>query len=470
MLKDKNGALSIKAARNRKHQDLSDEDFLGSTSILNKVFEEHQSLYLPRVQESKEFSSAKSVRKWKLQSAICIPLLNPNPERQAASLGVLYVDSSFEVDPLKPEDLQLMEMLSNYVAISVSNARLFEDVTKKNEHIASLNAQLQNRLETQASNLNEMKILLAETQREVAKVYGLGMIIGKSKPMLKLFKTLEKVVQTDATVLIEGESGTGKELIAKYIHYNGSRAEWPMVSVNCSALNDTLLESELFGYVKGAFTGADKNKVGLFQVADGGTLFLDEVGDMSHEMQKKLLRALHEREVRPVGSSETLKVDVRIIAATNKSLKQLMQAGSFREDLYFRLAVIRMETPPLRERRDDIPLLVNYFQNKISDELKRTLPMLSEKVMNQLQKHEWPGNVRELENELRSIFILEDEYEWKDSKPDKTSSDEMNLLEIEKRAVLRALEAANGNKTKAADVLGISRRTFYKKIIKHHIY
>jgi transcriptional regulator with GAF, ATPase, and Fis domain len=466
LMRDEHGELSIKAARNRKKEDLNEDDFLGSTSILNRVLEENKSLYVPRIQESFEFSSAKSVRKWNLQSAICIPLPDPAPERRRNSdpIALLYVDSSTEVEPLSQEDLQWMEMLSHYVAISISNARLVE-------HIASLNSQLENRVEVQASNLNEIKILLAETQREVAKVYGLGMIIGKSKPMLHLFKMLEKIVQTDATVLIEGESGTGKELIAKYIHYNGPRAEKPMISVNCSAFNDTLLESELFGYVKGAFTGADKNKTGLLQVADGGTLFLDEIGDMSYEMQKKLLRVLHEKEVRPVGSSQTHKVDVRIIAATNKRLKQMMQKGEFREDLYYRLAVIRLEMPPLRERLEDIPLLADFFRMKIAEELNRSLPSLNEQWMAKLLKHHWPGNVRELENELRSIFILEDQYEWKDQKAERgSSSDEMNLLEIEKRAVLRALESANGNKTKAAEVLGVSRRTFYKKLIKHHIY
>jgi transcriptional regulator with PAS, ATPase and Fis domain len=273
----------------------------------------------------------------------------------------------------------------------------------------------------------------------------------------------------DATVLILGESGTGKELVAKYVHYNGPRADKPMVSINCSALSETLLESELFGHAKGAFTGATGNKVGLFQVANGGTLFLDEVGDMSLDMQKKLLRVLQDGEVRPVGSNESYKVDVRIIAATNQKLRDLMQAGKFREDPYFRLAVLTLDIPPLRERREDIPLLIDYFKHRISGELKRTLPMPSEKIMQKLMVYDFPGNVRELENELRRIFILESEYEWKEPVQHE-SSREMDLKEMEKRMVLKALESSHGNKSKAAELLGISRRTFYKKLIKYHIY
>ncbi|MCI0415229.1 sigma 54-interacting transcriptional regulator [bacterium] len=465
MLYDRSNQLSIKAARDHKQKDLPEEDFSGSTSIIEKVLTERKPLCLPRVRDHKEFAAAGSVRKFNLHSTICLPLFYSDPDKENTSklLGVLYIDSSKEVAALTSQDLQLMEMLASHIAITLSNARLFEE-------IEALNAKLQNRVEVQASSLNEMKMLLAETQREVAKVYGLGMIIGKSKPMLKLFKALEKVVQTEATVLIQGESGTGKEMVAKYIHYNGPREEKPLISINCSAFNDSLLESELFGYVKGAFTGADKNKIGLFQIADGGTLFLDEVGDMSPDMQKKLLRVLQEGEVRPIGSGTAYRVNVRIVAATNKRLKDLMQSGLFREDLYFRLAVITLEVPPLRERREDIPLLIDYFRNKISDELKRPLPVPSDSVFRKLMTHDWPGNIRELENELRSIFILEDQYEWKDPAEQTEDSEEMNLLELEKRTVLRALESANGNKSKAADLLGITRRTFYKKLIKHHIY
>lgn len=470
MIRDRNNKLSIKAARNSKMQNLNEEDFLGSTSIINKVLEDRRPLYLPQIEESETFSSVDSVRKWNLKSAICIPLLyQPEKKTLPDFLGVLYIDSSTAVEALVPEALQLMEMLSNYAAISIVNAQLFEEVLAKNEQITLLNVELEKRVEVQASNLDEMKILLSQTQREVSRVYGLGNIVGRSQPMLRLFKMLEKVVRVEATVLILGESGTGKELVAKYVHYNGPRADKPMVSINCSALSETLLESELFGHAKGAFTGAIGNKVGLFQIANGGTLFLDEVGDMSLDMQKKLLRVLQDGEVRPVGSKESYKVDVRIIAATNQKLRDLMPAGKFREDLYFRLAVLTLDIPPLRERREDIPLLVDYFKHKISGELKRTLPMPSEKIMQKLMVYDFPGNVRELENELRRIFILESEYEWKEP-VEREPSREMGLKEMEKRMVLKALETSHGNKSKAAELLGISRRTFYKKLIKYHIY
>lgn len=452
---DSQGELSLKAARNNQKMKLSEEDFQGSTSIIRKALEEKQVVYVPKMEET-EFSISESIRKWKLQSAICLPLRHGTDRIE----GVLYLDSSSASNLLLDQHLQLMQALANYVAISIANVRL--------------NAELQKRVETQAGNIVEMKILLAETQRELGKVYGLGSIIGRSKPMLKVFKILEKVVRTNATVLILGESGTGKELIAKYIHYNGGRAEKPMVSVNCAAFNETLLESELFGHRKGAFTGATENKMGLFELSDGGTLFLDEVGDMSPEMQKKLLRVLQDGEVRPVGSKETKKVDVRIIAATNQDLKQMVQKGSFREDLYFRLNVIMIPLVSLRNRREDIPLLIDYFTNRISDELGKPLTPPGGEILKRFLEYDWPGNVRELENELRRVFILETEYELEQlqsaAKEVEEDDDEINLGAVEKKAILKALEATHGNKTKAAEMLGIPRRTFYKKLIKYNIY
>ncbi|PWT89258.1 MAG: hypothetical protein C5B54_09220, partial [Acidobacteria bacterium] len=265
-----------------------------------------------------------------------------------------------------------------------------------------------------------------------------------------------------------GESGTGKELVAKHIHYNGPRAQKPIVSINCSAFSDTLLESELFGHRKGAFTGADENKVGLFQLAHGGTMFLDEVGDMSAEMQKKLLRVLQEGEVRPVGSKDVHHVDVRIIAATNRNLKELMQEGKFREDLYYRLSVINVSLPPLRERREDIPALVDHFTQLVSLELNRPLKKPSEQILQQFLQYSWPGNIRELMNELRRYFILGSEYpadELRDR--GEPAPDSMKMTDLEKNAILKALETSHGNKTEAAELLGIPRRTFYEKLKKY---
>ncbi|HSE40275.1 MAG TPA: sigma-54-dependent Fis family transcriptional regulator [Acidobacteriota bacterium] len=471
MLFDKNEELSIKVARNSKKEDLSESEFQTSTSIIGTALREKRSLYFPRISESGDLASSDSVRRMKLKSAICIPLwCYPRDSEEIKKLiGVLYMDSSLSGNPLQEEHLRLMEALTNHVAISLENARLFEEVEDQRKKISELNDQLQKRVEIQAGNITEMKILLAETQRELGKVYGLGNIIGKSQPMLKVYKMLEKIVPTNATVLILGKSGTGKELIAKYIHYNGRRSDKPMVSVNCSAFSDPLLESELFGHRKGAFTGATENKMGLFQLADGGTLFLDEVGDMSADMQKKLLRVLQDGEVRPVGSREIYRGDVRIIAATNKDLKKLVQDGQFREDLYFRLSVIILDLPPLKERREDIPLLIDFFTHKISTELGQPLKKIPDSIFQKFMEYDWPGNVRELENELRRVHILESEYQPEQFQA-VSVDDDISMASAEKQAILKALGAANGNKRRAAEILGIPRSSFYQKLAKHKIF
>ncbi|RMG20896.1 MAG: sigma-54-dependent Fis family transcriptional regulator [Deltaproteobacteria bacterium] len=230
-------------------------------------------------------------------------------------------------------------------------------------------------------------------------------IIGKSAKMQEVFRLLEKVVDSDSTVLIQGESGTGKELVARAIHFSGARRDGPFVVQNCSAFNDNLLESALFGHVRGAFTGAIKDKKGLFEVADGGTFFLDEIGEMSPALQVKLLRVLQEGAFTPVGSTETREVDVRVIAATHKDLKKMVEAGEFREDLYYRINVIHVEVPPLRERRDDIPLLVTHFLTKHAREGEPP-KSLDEATLALLMEYTWPGNIRELENEIERLLVL----------------------------------------------------------------
>lgn len=466
---DSHKELSLKAARYSTGEDASEDDFQGSTSIIHKVVKEQQPVYVPDFQLWEQFAKSESVRKWNLESAVCLPLIL-NVEKKMEPVGVLYVDSSSSGTHLTENHLQLLQALASFMAISIANAKLFAEVEKQQKEISALNAQLQRRVEVQAGNLEEMKLLLAETQRELGKVYGLGNIIGKSPPMLKIFKILEKIVTTHATVLIQGDSGTGKEMVAKYIHYNGPRKEKPLVSINCSAFSETLLESELFGHSKGSFTGATQDKMGLFQLADGGTLFLDELGDMSLEMQKKLLRVLQDGEVRPVGGKEPKRVDVRIVAATNRNLKKLIEEGKFREDLFFRLNVIRIEIPALKERPEDIPLLIDFFTHKISQELQRPLKPPDPKIIQEYMEYDWPGNVRELENELRRLFILGSEYEPEYLQQMKKEQGEENYGDFEKSAILKALDSAHGNKSKAAELLGMPRRTFYRKLIKYNIY
>ncbi len=470
LIADQNGKLTIQCARDNRNNNLEVAEFQGSRSIIQNVIDGRTPLLISDLSKEPAFLAAESVRTYGLKAALCMPIWNCRPmnESKTRIIGVLYLDSSSVSSGLREEHLQLMEALVSHISISIENAQLFEEINRQRKEIEHLNAKLEKKVETQERNLIGMKDLLAETQRELGKVYGLGNIIGKSKSMLQVYSLLEKVVKTDATVLILGESGTGKELVARYIHYNGRRTEQPMVSINCSAFNDTLLESELFGYKKGAFTGAVENKIGLFELAHQGTLFLDEVGEMSQDMQRKFLRVLEDKKIRPVGGKEEVQVDVRIIAATNSNLGEDMKQGKFRQDLYYRLNVITIHLPPLRERREDIPLLVDFFTHKISNELNRSVVEIPKTIMQGFLEHDWPGNVRELENELRRAFILEEEYK---AAPQQASpQDDLSLDVSEKKAILRALEFSNGNKRKAAEMLGIPRSTFYVKLAKYGIF
>ncbi len=303
---------------------------------------------------------------------------------------------------------------------------------------------------------------------------GFGGLIGVSPKMQRVYRLIEKVSQHNYPVLILGESGTGKELVARSIHFSGTRRKNPFVPVDCSSLVPTLIESELFGYVKGAFTGAMHSKTGLMQSAGNGTLFLDEIGDLPVDLQAKLLRALQEREVKPVGSNDRISIATRIIAATNRDLDEAVRLGQFRQDLFFRLNVVQIKLPPLRERKSDIPILVNSFLEKFGD-TNGKVQTISEDAMARLIAHDWPGNVRELENAVEravalgsgSILHVGDlpsnlQYVPDDRMP---KSDELlPLEELERRAILRALRESSGDKLAAARLLGIGKTTLYRKL------
>jgi len=297
-------------------------------------------------------------------------------------------------------------------------------------------------------------------------------LIGQSGAMVKVFNAIDKAASTTATVLITGESGTGKELVARAIHYRGPRASAPFVPVNCGGIPEGLLESELFGHVKGAFTGAIESRAGFFQTADGGTIFLDEISETSLSMQVKLLRVLQDKEVCMVGSSKTRKVDARVIAATNKDLLGLVNKGVFREDLFYRLNVITIAMPPLREREDDILLLINHIARKYTRELGRPAPRFSESALQVLRNYQWPGNVRELENVIQRLVIMS-ECELIEV-PDlpslmrfsalSTAGLNRTLAEVEAEHIRNVLASVDGNKTKAAKMLGIDRKTLREKM------
>jgi two-component system response regulator PilR (NtrC family) len=323
-------------------------------------------------------------------------------------------------------------------------------------------------------------------RREFRKVHGMGSLIGKSKKMQELFKMIEVVSATNSTVLITGESGTGKELVAKAIHLNSTRAEESFVSVNCGAFTETLLESELFGYMRGAFTGAAANKKGLFEVADKGTIFLDEIGDTSLAMQVKLLRVLQERAIRRVGGTEETPVDVRIIAATNRDLSGMVQENQFREDLFYRISVIPLELPPLRHRRDDIPLLADHFLARLNTSMGKKIDRISDEALKKLETYDWPGNVRELENALERSFILETSAELSAQHlPDSVSTNhrmrgvtdfpdegfdlESYVENLQKGFLEEALRRTSGVQVKAAELLRMSYRSFRHYMQKYNI-
>lgn len=350
-------------------------------------------------------------------------------------------------------------------------------------------------------NLDELKKIItrALAQRELSNGGGdkqrsveegpqLGTVIGKSPSMVEVYKTVGRAAPTKSTVLILGESGTGKELIARAIHEHSPQAGKPFVAVDCGALTETLLASELFGHVRGAFTGAVNDKKGVFEEADGGSCFLDEIGNINLETQAKLLRVLQEHEVKRVGSQKSVKVDVRIIAATNKDLQALLRSGAFREDLYYRIKVVTIHLPPLRERRDDIPRLAEYFLRRYSSDNRKPVNAISEEAMDLLRSYAWPGNIRELENVIERAVVLSNQpvlgtedlpaeirhpSDWEESG---TAGDDAfriadtpTLEVMKKRYILHVLALTQGNITRAAKTLNIDRRSLYRMLDRYKV-
>lgn len=366
-------------------------------------------------------------------------------------------------------------------AIQAIKAGAFHYVTKPFQFDDLFNL-VQKALEHQRTR-EENRLL----KKQLNLKYGLENIVGVSDGMKSIFDLVAKVADTDSTVLLLGESGTGKELVAKAIHYNSRRSNRTLVPVNCAAIPEDLLESELFGHMKGAFTGAVVSRTGRFEMADGGTLFLDEIGDMSPKLQVKLLRVLQERRFEPVGSGRTVEVDVRIIAATNKNLERAVKERSFREDLFYRLNVIPIRLPPLRERKGDIPMLIEHFLQRFSLENGKKAPQVTPECMQVLANYAWPGNVRELENAIERLVILKSEQiiSIKDlpekllqgggkiftnvNIPDNGISFKNVVSDFENELILKALEKTAWNKNKAATLLKLNRTTLVEKIKRRQL-
>jgi two-component system, NtrC family, response regulator HydG len=374
--------------------------------------------------------SSDSLSSARTRSVTCVPLILF--ERK---LGVIYLDSTLARDQFNRDHLQLVTAIAGIAAVAIENARQFEWLETENER------------------------LLADVNIE-------HNMVGEGAAMQRVYHFISKVAPTDATVLITGESGTGKELAARAIHRNSKRAQKPFVAVNCAALNESLLESELFGHEKGSFTGAFAQKKGRLEIADGGTVFLDEVGELTPPLQVKLLRVLQEREFERVGGMVTINVDLRVIAATNKNLEEAIEVGQFRQDLYYRLNVVSLEMPALRERREDIMLLANYFADKYGSRCNRKLKGFSAEARQCLTAYDWPGNVRELENTIeRAIVLGTSEWILPEDLPEavletKVTDESVTtyhaaLVQTKKQIILRALEEAKKNHIEAARLLGL---------------
>ncbi|MAB79108.1 MAG: hypothetical protein CMJ89_07115 [Planctomycetes bacterium] len=477
------GQMRVSVARSFDRSDIPIPATRISMGIAERVVEGGRPLLSVDAGRDERFAEMPSVEDLKLRSVMCLPI-----HIEGRTDGVLYVDNRLQQGAFTEDDLDLAELFADQAAMAIRNARMVAELRARNrrllqssEEIKHLNGQLGRKIRDRDS---ELAVVRAELGRERGR-YDYSQIVGASDGMRKVFKELDRIVETELPVFVQGESGTGKELIARAIHFNGARKEKPFVVENCAALPDTLLESELFGHTRGAFTGADRAKKGLIEQADGGTLFLDEIGDMSAEMQKKLLRVLQEGEVRPLGSDRAVKVDVRLLAASHRDLEELVKKSEFREDLFYRINVLTLRIPPLRERRDDIPLLAKTLLARAARETGRAVAHLPHEVLAALAVHSWPGNVRELENEMRRVVLLaEGNVQLDHLSPTVLEGESAASLEggetmplvmgdlrhaveqFERRAIGGALKRAAGNKSRAAKELGISRFALQRKLDK----
>ncbi|MGB7055964.1 MAG: sigma-54-dependent Fis family transcriptional regulator [bacterium] len=434
-------------------ESLDEGEITFSRSIVQETLKCDEVLLSFDVQHDQRFKDSKSVKEFNILSFVCVPLSASNYDYP---LGTLYVDQRMYKRTFTNDDITFLKAFANLAAIAVSNANLIE----------------------------KLRIENVELREEVGKKYDFPGIIGEGKAMQDVFGTVKQIMNDDCTVLITGESGSGKEVIAKAIHYNSYRTERPFIAINCGAMPDTLLEAELFGSVRGAFTGAI-DKQGLFQAATGGTLFLDEIHHTSEAMQIKLLRVLQEKEIRKVGSTRSIKVNVRLICASNEDLQVEINKGKFRRDFYYRINVVTIEIPPLRKRREDIAILADHFLKRFCKAKKKRCKGFSRQGLVALMRYDWrENNVRELENEVeRVVIFVKDKEEvqlhdlspkiWSGKNMMSASSSElfieaggipMSFKQFEKRYIEFVLSHVDGNRTQAAKIMRIPRSTLLGKI------
>jgi transcriptional regulator with GAF, ATPase, and Fis domain/tetratricopeptide (TPR) repeat protein len=457
--------FAVKTARNLSHHTLSQDEFKLSLSAVRQAVEKGTPLLTRDAQTDSRLHSKTSVMLYHIKSILVAPL-----EAEGEVIGVLYLDHRSHVDCFKNEDMAFLTAFASQAALALQRAKMIEDLKNARD-------KLEVQVEHQAGEILTLSKKLTRTREELR--YGYEEIVGRSPGMMKVFDLLDHVTETTIPVWIHGESGTGKELVARSLHFNSPRKSGPFITENVSAIPETLLESELFGHKKGAFTHAERDRMGLFEQASGGTLFLDEVADMSLAMQAKLLRVLQEGEVRPLGSNKKVKVDVRLVTASNRDLNQLVREEKFRQDLFFRINGLTIHLPALRERREDIPLLVDYLIKKITREFHLKPAGLNEQALQRLLTHSWPGNIRELEGVLRNALLF---AKGRSITPDLISfgaspvqesetrlPDREEVPTEERRLILEALRKTGMNKRLAAEEMGISLRSLYKRMERHGI-
>ncbi len=430
-----------------RHHNIEADDVAElSRGIIRRVIETNEPILSIDAQTDGRLNRYQSVMDYNIRSVLCVPLFHISE----GVMGALYVDHRGMDNAFSEEDQTFLQAFANLVSVALVNARMYEQLEEKTRYL----------------------------QQQIERRYQLGDLVGQSDAMQRVYQLIETAAKSDIPVLVQGETGTGKELAARAIHYNSTRKDLPFLSQNCAALSPELLQSELFGHKKGAFTGATEDHIGIFEAANGGTVFLDEIGDAPPQLQRNLLRVLQEGEVRRVGETEDRTVDVRITAATNRDLKQEIEKGSFREDLYYRLRVIQIDMPPLRERLEDVPLLTEHLLTRAKEDSNKSVGDLTVGAIRALAKYDWPGNVRELENVIRRAVALSEEggeitsdlfSETVGHAVSGTSLEYQGRLqdrmqEHEKRLVIDALEKYEGNITHTAKALGITRAGLQKKI------
>jgi Nif-specific regulatory protein len=432
ILSSEAGGLTVRTARNISEQNIQNLTNF-SNSVVREVLQTGKALLSYDAQADARLQEMQSIVMNRIQAVACVPL-----KIKERPIGAIYLDSIKRRSGFTETSTTFLTTFANQAAIAIENAQFYQQLQEENRQL----------------------------RKEAQKVHRFADIVGQSPRMKQVFDMMSSVAESDATVLIQGESGTGKELVARALHYHGSRRDKPFVALFCGSLPESLLESELFGHKKGSFTGATSDKKGLFETADTGTFFLDEIADISPRLQTQLLRVLQEGEIKRVGENHVRHVDVRIVAATNKNLMEKIKDGSFREDLFYRLNVINIVLPPLRERADDLPLLTQHFLQKFAAKYKKPIHGFTTDALNLLAQHHWPGNVRELENTVERAVVLAKgaligPAELRlSAEPNGHLSlpSGMTLEQLAQHLVEQTLRETGGNVTHAATRLGVSRR------------